>query len=157
MQNDSKLGTTRNNTCVDGIFSRNINNVRCIRYVSYFSTHRPLILYGMVWLLKDMKHDLYFLLARRRFFIKRLLLEKNIHHSVFLGLLKFYSSEPHKFGIKLLKILRGAIFVPWNFFIKCVVSEKNLFYSVLLRITQNPLIRTSRISFGEQFPYRPTS
>ena len=46
MQNDSKLGTTRNNTCVDGIFSRNINNVRCIRYVSYFSTHRPLILYG---------------------------------------------------------------------------------------------------------------
>ena len=41
--NSVDVSTTRNMTCIDGIFSRNLQNLQTLAYVSYFSHHRPLL------------------------------------------------------------------------------------------------------------------
>jgi hypothetical protein len=34
-------GTTRYKSCIDMVFGRNVDNLSCLNYVSYFSCHRP--------------------------------------------------------------------------------------------------------------------
>ena len=43
MSNDRNLPTTKNQTCIDAVFSNNINKITTMRYISYFSHHRPLL------------------------------------------------------------------------------------------------------------------
>lgn len=43
MNNDLAISTSRNLTCIDAIFSRHIDNLETRHYISYFSTHRPLL------------------------------------------------------------------------------------------------------------------
>ena len=43
MSNNKTLPTTRNQTCIDAIFSRNVGHIETFRYVSYFSHHRLLL------------------------------------------------------------------------------------------------------------------
>jgi hypothetical protein len=40
---DLSQGTTRSNSCIDMVFGRNVDNLSCINYVSYFSYHRPIL------------------------------------------------------------------------------------------------------------------
>jgi endonuclease/exonuclease/phosphatase (EEP) superfamily protein YafD len=35
--------TTRSNSCIDMVFGRNVDNLSCVIYVSYFSYHRPVL------------------------------------------------------------------------------------------------------------------
>lgn len=43
LNNSVDVSTTRNMTCVDGIFTRNIPKAQTIAYDSYFSHHRPML------------------------------------------------------------------------------------------------------------------
>ena len=43
MLNNKALPTTKNQTCIDAIFVRNLENMKTMRYISYFSHHRPLL------------------------------------------------------------------------------------------------------------------
>lgn len=43
LNNSPDISTTRNMTCVDGVFTRNLSDVKTLAYVSYFSHHRPLL------------------------------------------------------------------------------------------------------------------
>jgi hypothetical protein len=36
-------GTTRSNSCINMVFGRNVDNLSCMNYVSYFSYHRPVL------------------------------------------------------------------------------------------------------------------
>jgi hypothetical protein len=40
---DLSQGTTRSNSCIDMVFVRNVDNLSCMNYVSYFSYHRPFL------------------------------------------------------------------------------------------------------------------
>jgi endonuclease/exonuclease/phosphatase (EEP) superfamily protein YafD len=40
---DFSQGTTRFNPCIDMIFGRNVDNLSCMKCVSYFSYHRPIL------------------------------------------------------------------------------------------------------------------
>jgi hypothetical protein len=40
---DLSQGTTRSNSCIDKVFGRNVDNLSCMTYVSYFSYHRPIL------------------------------------------------------------------------------------------------------------------
>jgi endonuclease/exonuclease/phosphatase (EEP) superfamily protein YafD len=40
---DLSQGTTGFNSCIDMVFGRNVNNLSCMHYVSYFSYHRPIL------------------------------------------------------------------------------------------------------------------
>jgi hypothetical protein len=40
---DLSQGTTRSNSCIDVVFGRNVGNLSCMNYVSYFSYHRPIL------------------------------------------------------------------------------------------------------------------
>jgi endonuclease/exonuclease/phosphatase (EEP) superfamily protein YafD len=40
---DLHQGTTRPNSCIDMVFGRNVDNLSCMNYVSYFSYHRPIL------------------------------------------------------------------------------------------------------------------
>ena len=42
--NSEEKPTTKNNTIIDGIFGRDINDIKIHNNVSYFSIHKPLIL-----------------------------------------------------------------------------------------------------------------
>lgn len=43
LNNDPAISTTRNNTCIDGVFTRNIDQLQTQNYISYFSHHKPLL------------------------------------------------------------------------------------------------------------------
>jgi hypothetical protein len=40
---DLSQGATRPNSCVDMVFGRNVDNLSCMHYVSYFSYRRPIL------------------------------------------------------------------------------------------------------------------
>jgi hypothetical protein len=40
---DLSQGTTRSNSCIDMVLERNVDNLSCMNYVSYFSYHRPIL------------------------------------------------------------------------------------------------------------------
>jgi hypothetical protein len=40
---DLSQGTTRSNSCIDMVFWRNVDQLSCMNYVSYFSYHRPIL------------------------------------------------------------------------------------------------------------------
>jgi endonuclease/exonuclease/phosphatase (EEP) superfamily protein YafD len=40
---DHSQGTTRSNLYIDMVFERNVDNLSCTNYVSYFSRHRPIL------------------------------------------------------------------------------------------------------------------
>jgi endonuclease/exonuclease/phosphatase (EEP) superfamily protein YafD len=40
---DLSQGTTRSNSRIDMVFGRNVDNLSCMNYVSYFSYHRPIL------------------------------------------------------------------------------------------------------------------
>jgi hypothetical protein len=40
---DLSQGTTRSNSCIDMVFERNVDNLACMNYVSYFSYPRPIL------------------------------------------------------------------------------------------------------------------
>jgi hypothetical protein len=40
---DLSEGTTRSNSCIDMVFGRNVYNLSCMNYVSYFSCHRSIL------------------------------------------------------------------------------------------------------------------
>jgi hypothetical protein len=40
---DLSQATTRSNSCIDMIFGRNVDNLSCKIYVSYFSYRRPIL------------------------------------------------------------------------------------------------------------------
>jgi hypothetical protein len=40
---DLSQGTTRYNSCIDMVFGRNVDNLSCMNYVSYFSHHTPIL------------------------------------------------------------------------------------------------------------------
>jgi hypothetical protein len=40
---DLSQGTTGSNSCIDMVFGRNVANLSCMNYVSYFSYHRPIL------------------------------------------------------------------------------------------------------------------
>jgi hypothetical protein len=39
---DLSQRTTRSSSCIDMVFGRNVYNLSCMNYVSYFSCHRPI-------------------------------------------------------------------------------------------------------------------
>lgn len=43
LSNDLATSTSRNSTCIDAVFYRHIEKLETREYVSYFSTHRPLL------------------------------------------------------------------------------------------------------------------
>lgn len=44
LTNDVAISTSRNSTCIDAVFSpRHIEHFKTREYISYFSTHRPLL------------------------------------------------------------------------------------------------------------------
>lgn len=43
LSNDSSISTSRHSTCIDAVFSRHIDHLETRHYISYFSTHRPLL------------------------------------------------------------------------------------------------------------------
>lgn len=43
LNNDLAVSTTRNSTCIDVVLSRHIEKLETKAYISYFSTHRPLL------------------------------------------------------------------------------------------------------------------
>jgi hypothetical protein len=40
---DLSQGKSRSNFCIDIVFGRNVDNLSCMNYVSYFSYHRPIL------------------------------------------------------------------------------------------------------------------
>jgi hypothetical protein len=40
---DLSQGKTRSDSCIDMVFGRNVDNLSCMNYVSYFSYHRPIL------------------------------------------------------------------------------------------------------------------
>jgi hypothetical protein len=40
---DLSQETTRSNSSFDMVFGRNVDNLSCMNYVSYFSYHRPIV------------------------------------------------------------------------------------------------------------------
>jgi hypothetical protein len=40
---DLSQGTTRSSYCIDMVFGQNVNNLYCMSYVWYFSSHRPIL------------------------------------------------------------------------------------------------------------------
>jgi hypothetical protein len=40
---DLSQGTTRSNYCIDMVFGRNMDNLSCMNFVSYFSYHRTIL------------------------------------------------------------------------------------------------------------------
>jgi hypothetical protein len=40
---DPSQETIRSNSCIDMVFGRNVDNLSCMNYVSYFSYHRPIL------------------------------------------------------------------------------------------------------------------
>jgi hypothetical protein len=40
---DLSQGTTRSYSCIDTVFGRNLDNLSCLNYVSYFSYHRHIL------------------------------------------------------------------------------------------------------------------
>jgi hypothetical protein len=40
---DLKEDTSRSNSYIDMVFGRNVDRLTCIKYVSYFSYHRPIL------------------------------------------------------------------------------------------------------------------
>lgn len=43
LNNDSAISTTSSNTCIDRVFTRNLDNLQTQNYISYFSYHKPLL------------------------------------------------------------------------------------------------------------------
>lgn len=43
VNNDPSIGTTRAGTCIDGVFTRYVDNIKTRDYISYFSYHKPLM------------------------------------------------------------------------------------------------------------------
>jgi len=43
LSNSIDISTTRNMICIDGVFTRNVCEVRTRAYISYYSHHRPLL------------------------------------------------------------------------------------------------------------------
>lgn len=43
LNNDPDISTTRNNTCIDAIFTRHIEQLRIRDYILFFSYHNPLL------------------------------------------------------------------------------------------------------------------
>jgi endonuclease/exonuclease/phosphatase (EEP) superfamily protein YafD len=43
LNNDALEATTRNGSCIDGVFSRGFSALQTQNYISYFSHHRPLL------------------------------------------------------------------------------------------------------------------
>jgi hypothetical protein len=40
---DLSQGTTKSNSCINMVFGRNVDNLSCMNYASYFSYHRPIL------------------------------------------------------------------------------------------------------------------
>lgn len=43
LNNDLAISTTSSNTYIDGVFTRNLDNLKTYNYISYFSYHKPLL------------------------------------------------------------------------------------------------------------------
>jgi endonuclease/exonuclease/phosphatase (EEP) superfamily protein YafD len=40
---DISQGTAGSNSCIDTVFGRNVDNLSCLKHVSFFSYHRPIL------------------------------------------------------------------------------------------------------------------
>jgi len=43
MNNDPAISTTRGDTCIDAVFTRHVEYLQTMNFVSYFSWHKPLL------------------------------------------------------------------------------------------------------------------
>ena len=43
INNDISLPTTKGSTCIDAVFSRHMDQIKTLNYISYFSYHNPLL------------------------------------------------------------------------------------------------------------------
>jgi len=43
MNNDPAISTTRADTCIDAVFTRHVEYLQTMNFVSYFSYHKPLL------------------------------------------------------------------------------------------------------------------
>jgi hypothetical protein len=43
LMSNPQCSTTRSKSCIDMVFARNVNNLKCANYITYFSNHRPIM------------------------------------------------------------------------------------------------------------------
>jgi hypothetical protein len=43
LMSDPQCITTRSESCIDMVFARNVDNLKCANYITYFSYHRPIL------------------------------------------------------------------------------------------------------------------
>ena len=43
MNNDPAISTTKGDTCIDAVFTRHVEYLQTMNFVSYFSYHKPLL------------------------------------------------------------------------------------------------------------------
>jgi endonuclease/exonuclease/phosphatase family metal-dependent hydrolase len=43
LMSNPQCSTTRDKSCIDMVFARNVDNLKCANYVTYFSYHRPIL------------------------------------------------------------------------------------------------------------------
>jgi len=43
LNNDPAISTTRGNTCIDAVFTRHVEHLQTMTFISYFSYHKPLL------------------------------------------------------------------------------------------------------------------
>jgi endonuclease/exonuclease/phosphatase family metal-dependent hydrolase len=43
LMSNPQCSTTRSKSCIDMVFARNIDNLKCANYITYFSYHRPIL------------------------------------------------------------------------------------------------------------------
>jgi endonuclease/exonuclease/phosphatase (EEP) superfamily protein YafD len=43
LTSNPQCSTTRSKSCIDMVFARNVDNLKCENYITYFSYHRPIL------------------------------------------------------------------------------------------------------------------
>jgi hypothetical protein len=43
LMSNPQSSTTRSKSCIDMVFARNVHNLKCAIYITYFSYHRPIL------------------------------------------------------------------------------------------------------------------
>jgi endonuclease/exonuclease/phosphatase (EEP) superfamily protein YafD len=43
LMSNPQCSTTRCKSCIDMVFARNVDNLQCANYITYFSYHRPIL------------------------------------------------------------------------------------------------------------------
>jgi endonuclease/exonuclease/phosphatase (EEP) superfamily protein YafD len=43
LMSNPQCSTTRSKSCIDMVFARNVDNLKCANYITYFSYHRPIL------------------------------------------------------------------------------------------------------------------